>query len=169
MYLTGTCTTLKTDLLISSSEKDGMKWTINQGHYITYTVCMTYHRVCNCINKKGGVTGGTETHFPSWAHEFTRGLSRVRVSRFLIFYSVFCKSLFFVWSLYRCCLFFIDLGCLLTTLVSSNSSYNVKKVQIGVVELWSFCVQWFGVGDLFVVLNIALFVELLTITINNLL
>ena len=59
--------------------------------------------------------------------EFTPCFSWVRVTRSLVVCACFCRSLFvllsfFFWPL--CFLFFFDIGILITTLVSSNSSYS---------------------------------------------
>jgi hypothetical protein len=69
-----------------------------------------------------GVTSGAGSAHLSGAHEFTPGFSGVRVTRSLALCVCFvdrCLSIF-VWSL--CCLFFVDIRILITTLVSSNSS-----------------------------------------------
>ena len=72
-------------------------------------------RVC----KKGNTTdttSATVTAYPSNAHEFNRGFSRVRGARSLVFCIVYvdhCLSFFF-WLL--CCLFFFDLRLLITSL-----------------------------------------------------
>ena len=73
-----------------------------------------------------GVTCRTGIGYPYGAHEFTAGFSVVRVTRSLVFCVVFPGSLFvllsfFLWPL--CCLSFFDLRILITSLVSSNSSY----------------------------------------------
>ena len=47
--------------------------------------------------------------------------SGVRVARSFVFDAVFSRSLFVVYLL--CCLFVLDLRILITSLVSSNSSY----------------------------------------------
>jgi len=59
--------------------------------------------------------------YPSGAHEFASGCSRVRVTRSLVLFVMFCRSLFvtlscFSWPL--CCLFVFELRILNTPLVS---------------------------------------------------
>jgi hypothetical protein len=58
----------------------------------------------------------------------------VRVTRFLVLWCMFCRSLFvllyiFFWPL--CCLLFFDIRILLTLLVSLNSSYIIWFDTIG--------------------------------------
>jgi len=86
---------------------------------------MTYHRVCNYINTRVA-TRGARTAYPSGAHELTPVFSGVRVTLSLVLCVCFvdrCLSFlsFFFWPL--CCLFFFDIRILITTLVSSSSSY----------------------------------------------
>jgi len=70
-----------------------------------------------------GVISGEGTAYPLGALVFTSGFSGVRVTRSLVLCVCFVdRCLFFsFWPL--CCLFFFDLRILITSLVSSNSSY----------------------------------------------
>ena len=94
---------------------------------------MTYHLVCNQINMMG-VISGAGASYPSGTSEFILGFQwgscypiyRFYRSLFVLYICMFCRLLFvllyfFFWSL--CCLFFFDIRILITTLVSSNSSY----------------------------------------------
>ena len=72
-----------------------------------------------------GVTCGAGIAYPYGAHEFIASFSVVRVTRSFVFCVVFFRSLFAILSLFfwpLCCLSF-DLWILITSLVSSNSSY----------------------------------------------
>ena len=72
-----------------------------------------------------GVTCGAGIAYPYVAHEFAAGFSVVRVTQSLVFCGVFSRSLFVLLSLFfwpLCCLSF-DIWILMTSLVSSNSSY----------------------------------------------
>ena len=69
----------------------------------------------------------------SMKYIFTPGFSGVRVTRFLSFMCMFCRSLFvllyfFFWPFV--CLFFCDIGILITSLVSSNSSCFLFQCQV---------------------------------------
>ena len=86
-----------------------------------------YHRVCN-QNNTTGVTSETGTIYPSGAPKFSPD---VWWESFVLLdhqFSVQCfvdrcfRSSCFVWPL--CCLSFFDLRILITSLVSTNSSYN---------------------------------------------
>ena len=72
-----------------------------------------------------GITGVGHLRSPSIC-------SGVRVTRFLVLYVCFDRSLFvllyfFFWSL--CCLFFFDMRILITPLVSSNSSFITTNLN----------------------------------------
>jgi hypothetical protein len=58
---------------------------------------MTYYRVCNKSNTTG-VTSGTGADYLSEQLDSTTVLSEVRVARSLVFYVVFCRSLFVILS-----------------------------------------------------------------------
>jgi hypothetical protein len=63
----------------------------------------------------------------SGAPDFTSVLSGVRVARSLVFFVMFCRSLFVLLSSFfipSCCLSFFNLRILITPLASSNSSYH---------------------------------------------
>jgi len=68
-----------------------------------------------------GATSGAGIAYPSGAPEFTPVFSRVHVTRSLVLCVCFVDRWLSFWAL--CCLFFFDLRILITTLVSSNSSY----------------------------------------------
>ena len=80
---------------------------------------MTYQRLSN-KNNTTGATSVAGTDCPYGAHVFTPGFSCG--SPFLIYWVVYCRSLFvfFIWSL--SCLSFFDLWLHITPLVSSNIS-----------------------------------------------
>ena len=91
---------------------------------------MTYHRVCN--KNRTGVATGAGTAYPSRSPVFTPVLSGIRAARSLVFYAMFCGSLFvllflILWAL--CCLFF-DIWLLITPLVCSNFSYIVRVMMM---------------------------------------
>ena len=83
----------------------------------TYLQCNTGW--CNTI----GATSGAGMVHSSGAHEFTSSFSGVRVTRFVVFCVMFCRSfcVLFFWLLP-----FFDLRILITPLVSSNSSYLIS-------------------------------------------
>ena len=62
---------------------------------------MTYHRVCNKSNTTGE-TCGAGTDYPSVAPEITLIFSGVCVARSLIFYVMFCRSLFVLFIFGHC-------------------------------------------------------------------
>ena len=100
--------------------------------------------VQNYINTTGA-NSGTGTAHPSGAPEFIPGFQWSLCYSIFSFISMFCRSLFvlstfFFWSL--CCLFFIDLLILISSLVSSNSSYaqttmNSAKIKYAMAILKS--------------------------------
>ena len=99
---------------------------------------MTYHRVCSKINTTGA-TSGAGTVYPSGAPEFTTDFKWCSCYSIFRFMCMFCRSLFvllplFFWPL--CCLFFFDVRILITSLISSNSSYRSSKHNR--VNWWSF-------------------------------
>ena len=90
--------------------------------------CILFYSVfffCNQINTTGA-TSVAGTTYPSEAPKFTPVLTGVRVARSVVV-CVICRSLFvllfFFFSSF-CCLFFFDLRILITSLVSSNSSWS---------------------------------------------
>ena len=65
--------------------------------------------------------------------------SGVRVTRSLVLYFFFCRSLFvplyfFFWPL--CCLFFFDIRILITLLVSSNTSFINEKHATDLIKTY---------------------------------
>ena len=81
-----------------------------------------------------GATSGAGTAYPSGAPEFTPIFSGVCVTRSLVLMCMFCRSLFvfFFWPL--CCLS-LDLRILITSLISSHSSYTCNSafyMQLGI-------------------------------------
>jgi hypothetical protein len=81
-----------------------------------------------------GVTSGEGTAYPFGASVFTSGFSGVRVNRSLVLCVFFVdRYLSFFWPL--CCLFFFDLWILVTSLVSSNSSYMQRNDDDGICFL----------------------------------
>jgi hypothetical protein len=77
-----------------------------------------------------GATSGTGTVYPSGAPEFTTVFLWGSCYSIFSFICMFCRSLFvllyfFFWPL--CCLFYLDIRILITSLVSSNSSYKVES------------------------------------------
>jgi hypothetical protein len=70
-----------------------------------------------------GATSGAGTAYPSGAHEFTPCFSGVRVTRSFVLCVCFVLLSFFP---PLCCLFFFELRSLITSLVSSNYSYQQK-------------------------------------------
>ena len=95
-------------------------------HFPVLSSFMTYHRVCNQINTTGTISG-TGTAYPSGTSEFTPGFQRDSCQSIFSCMCVFCRSLcvlfcsFFCWPF--CCLFYFDLHILITSLISSKSSY----------------------------------------------
>ena len=82
---------------------------------------------------------GTDDH--SRASEFTSFFSGVHVARSLVFWVMFCRSLyvllsFFVWSL--CCLPF-NLRLLITPLVCSNFSYCLHGNSFSLCKNLQYC------------------------------
>jgi hypothetical protein len=95
-------------------------------HFPVLSSFMTYHQICNLINKTGA-TSRRGTAYPSEALEFILGLQWRPCYSIYSFMCMFCRSLFvlvsfFFWPL--CRLFYFDLRILSTPLVSLNSSYN---------------------------------------------
>ena len=83
---------------------------------------MTYHRVCKQCSTTDD-NGGAGTADPSESPEFTAGFQCDRIARSLVFYVVFCRSLFVIFLLVivlSVFLRFMDSDYL--PLVSSNSS-----------------------------------------------
>jgi hypothetical protein len=83
-----------------------------------------HHQVCNYSNTTGA-TSGEGTAYPSGATEFNPVFSGVLVTRSLVFYVLFLRLFFVLFVLFfepLYCLSF-DLRILITSLVSSNSSY----------------------------------------------
>ena len=83
-------------------------YSVCRNHNLVLSSLTTYHWVCNKIITTG-ITSGAGTVYPSGAPEFIPGFSEVHVARSLVFWALFCRSLFnpfflFVFSL--CCLFF---------------------------------------------------------------
>ena len=97
-------------------------------HFPILSSFMTYHRVCNQI-KTTSVTSGAGTSYLSGAPEFTpRFLVGFVLLDLQLYIYMFCRSLFvllyfFAWPLF--CLFFFDIRILITSLLSSNSSYHL--------------------------------------------
>ena len=95
---------------------------------------MTYHQICNHSNTSDA-TSGAGTANLSGAPEFTLVFLRiVSLGKCFVFCVVFCRSLFvllffFLWPFY--CLLFFKLWFMITTLVSSNFSYQTwTKINI---------------------------------------
>jgi hypothetical protein len=68
-------------------------------HNTTLSSFMTYHRMFYKSNTTG-TTSGTSTDYHSWAHEYTRCLSGVRVAQIFRFLVVFCTPLFLFLSFF---------------------------------------------------------------------
>ena len=89
-------------------QKCSQIYSVCRNHNLVLSSLTTYHWVCNKIITTG-ITSGAGTVYPSGAPEFIPGFSEVHVARSLVFWALFCRSLFnpfflFVFSL--CCLFF---------------------------------------------------------------
>ena len=89
---------------------------------------MTYHWACK-KNNTTGATCGAGTAYTSGVFSFLV-FSLVRVAQSLVVCVLFCRSLFFLVSVFFWpwrCLSFFDLQILLTPLVSLNSSEPVSS------------------------------------------
>ena len=89
---------------------------------------------CNQINTTGA-TSGAGTDYPSGAPEFTPEFQQGSCYQIFSFFSMFCSSLFVLlyflfWPL--CCLFFFELRLLITSLVSSNSSFSFVPFLVAI-------------------------------------
>jgi hypothetical protein len=93
-------------------------------HFPVLSSFMTYHRVCNYINKTGA-TSGAGTAYPSGAPEFTTGFSGVRATRSLDLCVCFvdrCLS-FILWPL--SCLSFTLSWFLITIMIRAAFTYTL--------------------------------------------
>jgi len=57
-----------------------------------------YHMMFVTLTVMTGVTSGAGPAYPSWSLEFTSVFGGVRVAQSLVFYVVFCRSLFVILS-----------------------------------------------------------------------
>jgi len=122
--------TVATMTWLSVTEYLYHKWprmcSVCRNHNSVLSSFMIYHRVSNYSKTKSGICGAATT-YSLGAPELTSDFRGVRVARSLVFCVMFCGSLFvplsvFFWPL--SCLSF-DLWLLITSLVSSNFSYNI--------------------------------------------
>jgi len=88
-----------------------------------------HHRVCNWSNTTDA-TSGTVTAYPIGAPEFTPVLSAVGVDRFLVFYVMFCISLFVPSSV-----IFWALSCLSIRLRDFDNPFGIFKLYLDIFVL----------------------------------
>ena len=94
-------------------------------NFLILSSFIKYNRICSLINTTDA-TSLASNAYPSGAPEFTLGFQWGSCYSIFSFMCMFCSSLFFLVSFFfwpLCCVFFFDLGILITPLVSSNSSY----------------------------------------------
>ena len=71
--------------------------TVCRNHNHVLYSFMTYRRVCFKRNPTGAFKRAGTAH-PSGTPEFTTGFSSIRVAQYLVFYVMFCRSLFIILS-----------------------------------------------------------------------
>ena len=112
---------------------------------------VNYQRIFN-KSKMTGATSGAGSYNPSWAFEFTLVFCGARVAKFLVFYVVFCRSLYFALLIWSLTVLSVNLQltctCKITALVSSNFSFVLYRLFMFLFLFYILVVIWKNSKDI---------------------